>query len=195
VTRVADRAPARSLAAARRPVQSQIAPDGGSAQMFDSIARRYDLLNRLLSFGTDQGWRRATTQALNLRPGLRIVDNEPQAKVVGLDPSAEMLRIARRKAAARGLDSKLQFVTGTAEELPFESGSFDGVCIAFGIRNIGDRARALTEMARVTRPGGRVAVLELSEPTHPLLGALARFHVHTLMPRLGGLLSSAREYR
>jgi demethylmenaquinone methyltransferase/2-methoxy-6-polyprenyl-1,4-benzoquinol methylase len=177
--------------------------------MFDGIAHRYDLLNRLLSFGIDQRWRRATAAALNLSAGCRVLDlatgtgdlalavleAEPTATVVGLDPSACMLQIARRKAQAAGVVQRAEFVAGAAEQLPFADEAFDAVCIAFGIRNIPDPARALWEMGRVTRDGGRVAVLELSQPNHRLLGALARFHVYTLVPRIGALLSGAREYR
>jgi demethylmenaquinone methyltransferase/2-methoxy-6-polyprenyl-1,4-benzoquinol methylase len=86
-------------------------------------------------------------------------------------------------------------VEGDAQSLPFPDRSFDGVCIAFGIRNVPDRPKALREMARVTRPGGRIAILELSEPDGGLLAPFARFHVHTLVPTLGALLSGAREYR
>ncbi len=181
----------------------------GSGAMFDAIAPRYDLLNRLISFGIDQRWRRATSQALALRPGARVLDlatgtgdlglrvlrDEPSASVVGLDPSVKMLEIGRQKAQRAGLGESFQFIEGDAQALPFEDDSFDGVCIAFGIRNVQDRPKALAEMARVTRPGGKIAILELSEPSGGLLGALARFHVHTVVPTVGALLSGAREYR
>ena len=84
---------------------------------------------------------------------------------------------------------------GSAESLPFDDESFDGTSIAFGIRNVPDRARALREMGRVTRKGGRIAILELSEPRKGPLASLARFHVHTLVPRVGAFLSRAPEYR
>ena len=86
-------------------------------------------------------------------------------------------------------------MTGDAEALPFGDATFDGVSIAFGIRNVPNRERALAEMTRVTKPGGRVAVLELSEPRRGILGPLARFHVHTVVPYVGALLSGAPEYR
>jgi demethylmenaquinone methyltransferase / 2-methoxy-6-polyprenyl-1,4-benzoquinol methylase len=179
----------------------------GSGAMFDRIARRYDLLNRVLSLGLDRRWRRQAAAALELGAGARVLDlacgtgdlalaiarRHPDARVTGVDPSGAMLDIAREKAARRGVDLALE--VGIAEELPFADGAFDGVSIAFGLRNVPERARALAEMARVTRPGGRVVVLELGEPRGRLLGPIARFHIHRVVPRLGALLSGAREYR
>jgi demethylmenaquinone methyltransferase/2-methoxy-6-polyprenyl-1,4-benzoquinol methylase len=180
----------------------------GSGAMFDGIAPRYDLLNRLMSFGLDRGWRRKTVRALALEPGARVLDLAtgtadvamaiaracPGCRVVGVDPSLGMLEVGRRKIADAGLAEQVSLQAGDAQALDFEDRSFDGVCIAFGIRNVPDRARALAEMARVTRPGGRVAILELSEPRRGLLAPLARFHIRKLVPRLGALLSGSREY-
>lgn len=183
------------------------APRGGSGEMFDKIAARYDLLNRVISLGIDQRWRRRTVASLQLGPGARVLDLAtgtgdlaialaravPDGHVVGLDPSAGMLAVGETKVKELGLEGRVELVRGDAQALPFPDDSFDGVTIAFGIRNVPDRPRALAEMARVVRPGGRVAVLELSEP-RGVLGPLARFHVHTVVPRLGALLSGAREY-
>jgi demethylmenaquinone methyltransferase / 2-methoxy-6-polyprenyl-1,4-benzoquinol methylase len=180
----------------------------GSGAMFDAIAPRYDLMNRLLSLGIDQSWRTRAVEALAIpRAGkvldlatgtadlaLRILKHEPSATVVGLDPSSKMLEAARSKIERAGAGERIELVLGDAEALPFGPASFDGVSIAFGIRNVPNRSRALAEMRRVTRPGGRVVVLELSEP-RGFLSALARFHVHTIVPSLGALLSGAREYR
>jgi demethylmenaquinone methyltransferase/2-methoxy-6-polyprenyl-1,4-benzoquinol methylase len=185
-----------------------ITPRGGSGEMFDRIAARYDLVNRVLSLGIDQRWRTRTVAALSLRSGQRVLDVatgtgdlalkiaalHPDVSVVGLDPSQGMLAIARDKVQRLALEERVQLCVGDAQDLPFEAASFDGLCIAFGIRNVPDRARALREMARVVRPGGRIAILELSEP-RGILGPLARFHVHTLVPRIGALLSGKREYR
>ena len=188
------------------------APPAGSGAMFDRIAHRYDLLNRVLSLGIDQRWRRRTARALALddAPGpprvldlatgtgdlaLLIAKRHRASRVVGLDPAGRMLERARVKARAAGLADRVELLTGDAETLPFPDDSFDGVTIAFGIRNVPDRARALREMRRVTRPGGRVAVLELSEPEGGVLGRAARFHVHTMVPWIGALLSGESEYR
>lgn len=180
----------------------------GSGAMFDAIAERYDLVNRIISLGIDQSWREKTVAALNLEQGARVLDlatgtgdlalqiAKEGSYVVGLDPSANMLAIGQRKVHEAMLGQQIELVVGDAQALEFADASFDGVSIAFGIRNVPDRARALKEMARVTKPGGRVAVLELSEPeSGGLLGPLARFHVHTLVPWLGALISGAAEYR
>lgn len=187
-------------------------PRGGSGAMFDRIAPRYDLLNRILSLGIDQRWRRRAVRALALdgRPAparvldlatgtgdlaLLIARTHPAARVEGLDPARRMLAEAGRKVDEAGLGDRIRLTVGDAETLPYPDATFDGVTIAFGIRNVPDRARGLREMQRVTRPGGRVVVLELSEPRGGPLGRLARFHVHTMVPWIGALLSGEREYR
>jgi demethylmenaquinone methyltransferase / 2-methoxy-6-polyprenyl-1,4-benzoquinol methylase len=185
------------------------APALGSGAMFDRIAERYDRMNRVLSFGFDRGWRRRTVRSLALGERPRVLDlatgtgdlaidiarMHADATVIGLDPSHRMLAIAQRKLVARGLAERVTLVTGDAQQLPYRDGEMDATTIAFGIRNVPDRLAALREMARVVRPGGRVAVLELGEPRGGLFGGVARFHCHHVVPWLGGLLSGAREYR
>jgi demethylmenaquinone methyltransferase/2-methoxy-6-polyprenyl-1,4-benzoquinol methylase len=177
--------------------------------MFDQIAGRYDLLNRLMSMGIDQSWRRKTVAALGLPPGSRVLDLatgtgdlalmiarlHPDAQVVGSDPSSRMLEVGTEKVARSGLAERVQLELGDAQALPYEDDSFDGCCIAFGIRNVPDRSAALAEMARVTKPAGRVAVLELGEPSVGWLSPIARFHVRKVIPRIGGMLSGSREYK
>lgn len=176
--------------------------------MFDQIAKRYDLLNRLMSLGIDRSWRRRAVRAvsvdglpspsiLDLATGtadlaLELAERYPNAAVVGLDPSEAMLAVGRAKTKPA---ARVQLVVGDAQELEFEDDSFDGVTMAFGIRNVPDRPRALREMARVVRPGGRVVILELNEPRGGPLGWPAKFWVHHVVPRLGALLSGQREYR
>jgi len=185
----------------------------GSGAMFDRIAARYDLLNRLNSLGFDQAWRRVTAEALAPtadadRP-LRVLDvasgtgdlaiaiarRFPSAVVSGVDTSTAMTVIGRGKVERAGLADRITLASGDARELGFADRSFDAAAIAFGIRNVPDRVRALREMARVTRPGGRVAVLELNEPTSGPLAALARFHIRVLVPLIGALLAGGAEYR
>ncbi len=185
------------------------APRGGSGAMFDGIADRYDLLNRLVSFGLDRRWRRRTIEALALGPRARVLDlatgtgdlalatlaAHPDCRVHGLDPSARMLARCRDKARRAGTSDRLVLERGDATTLPYPDSVFDAITIAFGIRNVPDRPRALAEMARVTRPGGRIALLELGEPKRGAMAALARLHIRQLVPRLGGWLSGRSEYR
>ena len=178
-------------------------PRAGSGEMFDSIAERYDLLNRIISLGLDQGWRKRTVAALNLGPkadttvldlatgtgdlALQIARTHPSAKVIGTDPSRGMLDVAERKA--RSSKSKVALRVGDAQAIDLADGTVDAVSMAFGIRNVPDRPKALREMARVTRAGGRIAILELSEPKQGTLAKLARFHIHEVVPRVGALIS------
>jgi len=195
-------------------------PTLGSGQMFDRIARRYDLVNRVLSLGLDQRWRRRVVRALGLdrragrerrawfgeRPrvldvatgtgdlAIELASACPGATVVGLDPSPGMLEIARDKLAKRGLLERVTLVEGDAQALPLRNCEVDAATMAFGIRNVPDRPRALRQLARVVRPGGRIAILELGEPRRGVLGTVARLHCHHVVPRIGALLSGAREY-
>ena len=186
-----------------------VAARDGSGAMFDGIAPRYDLLNRIISLGIDERWRERTVRSLALPEGahvldlatgtgdlaLRIARRHPDATVVGVDPSCGMLEVGRQKVSRVSLDGRVTLVEGDAQALPFEDETFDGVTIAFGIRNVPDRDAGLREMARVCRVGARVSILELSEPRSGILGPLARFHVHHVVPRLGAWLSGAHEYR
>lgn len=181
----------------------------GSGAMFDGIAHRYDLVNRVISLGIDQSWRKKTVKALELAPGAKVLDlatgtadlaimiarQHPHVSVVGVDPSEKMLEVGKKKVSEAQLSERIELQVGDAQALNFADRSLDGVCIAFGIRNVPDRLQGLREMARVTRAGGRVAILELSEPRGGVLGPLARFHVHNVVPTVGALLSGAKEYR
>ena len=186
------------------PSPSGVRP--GSGEMFDAIAPRYDLLNRLISLGLDQRWRRRTVAALELRPGktaldlatgtgdlaLMIARLHPEATVIATDPSRGMLDVAVEKA--RPLGGRIRFAVGDAQAIDLPSASVDAVSMAFGIRNVEDRPQALREMARVTGDGGRISILELSEPRQGALAALARFHIHEVVPRIGSALSGSAEY-
>ncbi len=182
----------------------------GSGAMFDQIARRYDRLNRILSLGLDRRWRRklvdalgplsANDEVLDVATGtadvaLAIAKRTPAA-VIGLDPSAGMLDVGRAKVTRRQLSDRITLTEGDGQALPFAANRFAAACISFGIRNVPDRALGLREMVRTVRPGGRVVVLELGEPRgRGPVEAMARFHVHTIVPRLGAWLSGAKEYR
>jgi demethylmenaquinone methyltransferase / 2-methoxy-6-polyprenyl-1,4-benzoquinol methylase len=204
VARVAG-APAGETALLAAPAAS---PQPGSGAMFDRIARRYDLLNRMMSFGVDRRWRKRTVRSLALPDApSRVLDvatgtgdlaidiarRHPRADVVGVDPSAQMIAVGDRKVAR--FDGRVRLEAGDAQGLAFPDASFDAVTIAFGIRNVPDRALGLREMARVCKPGGRVAILELGEPRRGVIAPLARFHIRQVVPRVGALLSGSREYR
>jgi demethylmenaquinone methyltransferase/2-methoxy-6-polyprenyl-1,4-benzoquinol methylase len=199
------------MTAALQP-RGETAVSGGSGAMFDNIAPRYDLLNRVMSFGVDRRWRKKTVRALALPAGdgaCRVLDvatgtgdlaidiarRHPGAQIIGVDPSRKMIEVGTGKLAARGLAERVRLEEGDAQALAHDDASFDAVCIAFGIRNVPDRGRGLAEMARVCKPGGRVAILELGEPTQGLIAPLARFHIRHVVPRLGAWLSGAKEYR
>jgi len=141
------------------------------AAMFDGVARRYDLTNTVLSFGRDRGWRRATRLALDLEPGERVLDlgagtgvsteelATSGAYALGADLSLGMLRAGRQARPA------VPLLAADALRLPFADGAFDAVTISFALRNVVDPDAALREMARVTKPGGRLVVCEFSHPT------------------------------
>jgi demethylmenaquinone methyltransferase / 2-methoxy-6-polyprenyl-1,4-benzoquinol methylase len=170
--------------------------------MFDRIARRYDLLNRLLSAGTDVRWRRACVDLLEPARPARIVDlatgtadllvealgRDAGRRGVGVDLSEQMLRRGAAKLRRRGLDARARLIAGDVEALPLPSASFDAATIGFGIRNVGDPAAALAEVRRVLRPGGRLVVLEFSLPPG-WRGALYRGYFRGILPRIGALVS------
>jgi len=178
-------------------------PEKGAVRsMFDRIAPRYDLLNRLLSGGIDTRWRRKAVDALRLGPSATVLDlctgtadlliealgRGRSHRGVGIDLSSEMLVRAARKVARRGMAARSGLACGDGERLPLVSQAFDGALVSFGIRNIGDPAAALRELRRVLRPGGRLVVLEFSMPPG-ILGPLYRFYFSQVVPRVGGFVS------
>jgi demethylmenaquinone methyltransferase/2-methoxy-6-polyprenyl-1,4-benzoquinol methylase len=172
--------------------------------MFTEIAPKYDLANSVLSFGTHHLWRRAAVKASGAAAGQRVLDCAtgtgdlaiafkravgPGGEVIGTDFCAEMLERAPDKARAQGLE--IEFAQADAQALPYADRRFDIASIAFGIRNVDDPKRALREMARVVKPGGRVIVLEFGQP-RGLFGSLFRFYSNVVLPFVGGLISGRR---
>jgi demethylmenaquinone methyltransferase / 2-methoxy-6-polyprenyl-1,4-benzoquinol methylase len=173
------------------------------ATMFDAIAPRYDLLNHVLSAGMDRGWRDRAVDALALSPGARVLDlctgtgdlaiaivhHVNGARVVGVDFAAEMLRLARVKVSGASLERRIRLVRGDATSLPLPDGSCDAATIAFGIRNVAEPERAIAELARVIRPGGRLAILEFGEPRIPGIRTLYSWYFRYMLPLVGRLIS------
>lgn len=172
-------------------------------RMFDSIAPKYDLLNRLLSLGIDRNWRKVAVSKLSVVGGDQLLDiatgtgdlafeisrTYPTKQVTGLDLAEGMLSIAREKSKAKGFENQVTFIQGDSENLPFESNSYDGATVAFGVRNFGDLNKGLTEIHRVLRDGGRIVVLEFTKPTVFPLEQLFGFYFKHILPRIGGMTS------
>jgi len=170
-------------------------------RMFDSISPKYDLLNRLCSLGTDQGWRRKVIRGVGKEPVERLLDvatgtadlaimgAKAAKQVTGADISDGMLSVGRVKVEKAGLADRITLVQADAAELPFPDASFDAITVAFGVRNFEDLPRGIAGMARVLRPGGRLFVLEFSRPQRTPFKQLFRFYFHRVMPIIGRLVS------
>ncbi|MCM2282512.1 MAG: bifunctional demethylmenaquinone methyltransferase/2-methoxy-6-polyprenyl-1,4-benzoquinol methylase UbiE [Bdellovibrionaceae bacterium] len=178
-------------------------------RMFSDISSRYDLANTVLSAGIHHLWRRKLVRWSDVGPGSRVLDCATgtgdlaiefkkvvgSGEVVGTDFCAEMLIPAPAKAQAAGLD--IRFETADVTHLAYQDAQFDAASISFGIRNVGDPARGLSEMARVVRPGGVVMVLEFGQPNSALISSAYNFYSRKVLPKIGGLVtghSKAYEY-
>jgi demethylmenaquinone methyltransferase/2-methoxy-6-polyprenyl-1,4-benzoquinol methylase len=173
--------------------------------MFDRIAPRYDLLNRLLSAGTDVRWRRRAVDFLEMPPPLRVLDlctgtadllieaasRHPKSGGLGVDLAQGMLARGASKLARRGLARRAWLAAGDGERLPVREAGYDAALVGFGIRNVSDPRAALREVHRALRPGGRFVVLEFSMP-EGLMGRLYRAYFTAVLPRIGGLVSGDR---
>ncbi len=176
--------------------------------MFAGIARAYDLNNRVHSLGRDQAWRRRAVRLATLKPTDDVLDvacgtgdltellaAAGPASVIGVDFTDAMLDIAREKASRRsrrGDGPEPEYRSGDAMSLAFGDASVDVVTIAFGIRNVAEPARAIAEFRRVLRPGGRLVILEFSEPSNPILRAGCNLYTRRIMPLTATLLSGDR---
>ena len=175
-------------------------------EMFSRIARRYDLLNHLLSLNIDHSWRRRLVEQSGLPRGGRVLDvcagtgdaafafaryAEP-SEVVCVDLSRGMLDIGVEKARRKKLDGLVRFVGGDALRLPFDDGRFDAVSIAFGLRNLPDYVLGIAEMRRVLAPGGRLMILEFAPPSRDLYRKGYAFYLGRVVPFVGGTVSGSR---
>jgi len=175
--------------------------------MFDRIARRYDLMNSLMTGGRHQAWRRVAARITEPQPGglaldvatgtgdlaLALLAQTPIRGVIGLDFSDGMLKVGREKLRRKDPGGRVKLVIGDALRLPFPDKTFACVTSAFLLRNLADLAQGIAEMRRVTHPGGKVVALEITQPTLPGWSHLFGWYFHRLVPRLGALVSGNRE--
>jgi demethylmenaquinone methyltransferase/2-methoxy-6-polyprenyl-1,4-benzoquinol methylase len=176
--------------------------------MFDRIAGVYDLMNTAMTAGLHHRWRERAVDRAGLGPGGSALDVccgtgdlalelrrrvGPRGRVVGCDFSKPMLELARRKAHQGGL-ADVEFEWADALDLPYDDGSFDAVTVGFGVRNLADPRRGLEEMARVLRPGGRLVILEITQPRRPPLSAFHSLWFDRIVPFLGALVGDKAAY-
>ncbi|MBX2968370.1 MAG: bifunctional demethylmenaquinone methyltransferase/2-methoxy-6-polyprenyl-1,4-benzoquinol methylase UbiE [Cyclobacteriaceae bacterium] len=172
------------------------------AKMFDNISHRYDFLNHFLSLGIDKKWRRkavnllkptAPKVILDVATGtgdfaLQSLDLNPD-KVIGVDISAGMLDVGRKKMLSKGVDHVVEMIQADSENLPFEQNKFDAVTVAFGVRNFENLVKGLSEIFRVMRPGATLVVLEFSRPKRFPFKQVYNFYFKTILPKLGRWIS------
>ena len=175
-------------------------------EMFSRIARRYDLMNRLMTVGRDRAWRRYSVRQLELDPAgsnavldaatgtgdfaFEVLHQQPGARVAGLDFVPDMLALAQHKASdTPQAPGRLDLLAGDMLKIPFPDGTFDGVVTGFAMRNVSDIPAAFAEMARVTRRGGRVACLEIAKPRTPLFRQLFALYFDRVVPLVGGWIT------
>ena len=175
-------------------------------QMFNAIAHRYDFLNHLLSGGIDVYWRKKSVSKLDVQPGDRVLDlacgtadfaietaQRKQCRVVGTDIAHQMLIFAKEKLKKRKRTGDIKLVNGDGEHLPFKEAAFQGVTIAFGIRNMGSIEAALSEMRRILSIQGQVVILEFSLPVNPVLRQAYLLYFKHVLPRIGRLFSKDKQ--
>lgn len=177
------------------------------AQMFDDIAGRYDLMNRVLSAGIDIGWRKKALKILAKDKPQQILDVacgtgdmaimaarivRPQ-KITGIDISAQMLAVGKNKIEKEGLTPIIELQTGDSETINFPQNSFDAVTVAFGVRNFETLEKGLKEMLRVLRPGGKLVVLEFSRPKNGAIRSLYHLYMGMIAPKMAGLFSQNKK--
>jgi demethylmenaquinone methyltransferase/2-methoxy-6-polyprenyl-1,4-benzoquinol methylase len=173
------------------------------ASMFDAIAKRYDLLNHVLSVGLDVRWRARAIREARLAADARVVDlctgtadfaiaalhAAPNARIVGVDFAGAMLGVGLAKLRGRALERQITLVRGDAAAIPLRDGWADAATIGFGIRNVAQPDAALDELARVIKPGGRLLILEFGEPIIPGIRGLYNWYFRFVLPQLGRLVS------
>ncbi len=178
------------------------------ADVFHSVAAKYDLMNDVMSAGIHRLWKRTTIELSGVRPGHHVLDIAggtgdlslkfsrlvgEHGRVMLADINDSMLRVGRDRLIDRGVINNIRFVQADAQYLPFADNSLDCITIAFGLRNVTDKSLALRSMLRVLKPGGRLLVLEFSKPSHPLLGKIYDTYSFQILPRIGKLVANDTE--
>lgn len=171
-------------------------------QMFDTISKEYDGLNRVISFGIDIKWRNKVVDIVAATNPQKVLDiatgtgdlainlvKTKASKIIGLDISSGMLEIGRKKVSAKKLDNTIEMVLGDGEKIPFEDNSFDAITVAFGVRNFENLEQGLTEILRVLKPGGTFVVLETSVPTKTPFKQGYNLYTNNIMPLIGRIFS------
>jgi demethylmenaquinone methyltransferase/2-methoxy-6-polyprenyl-1,4-benzoquinol methylase len=181
---------------------------GKVAEVFHSVAAKYDVMNDLMSFGVHRLWKRFTMEFTGVRKGDTVLDIAggtgdltmkfsdlvgPEGKVVLADINDSMLKVGRDRLLDKGYSGNIECVQANAECLPFEDNSFDVVTMAFGLRNVTDKDQALREFNRVLKPGGRLLVLEFSKTSNPLLKKAYDLYSFTALPFMGKLITNDSE--
>lgn len=176
------------------------------AEMFDDVASKYDFLNRFLSMGIDQGWRRKAIRRLKPIKPQSILDVAtgtgdfaimtykmltPQ-KITGIDISKGMLEVGREKVAKEKLSAYIQLMEGDSENLPFKDNSFDAVTVSFGVRNFQNLEKGIAEMYRILKPGGKLVILEFSRPKNPVFKLLYKIYMQVVTPNVGKMISKSK---
>lgn len=176
--------------------------------VFDSVADKYDLMNDVMSFGIHRLWKRLTIEKTAVRSGMRVLDLAggtgdltkalaqrvaPSGEVVLADINENMVQVGRRRLVDAGVAQWVDFTLANAEQLPFADASFDRVTIAFGLRNVTDKAAALREMARVLKPGGQALILEFSQVKQPWLAKAYDFYSFNILPKMGKVIAQDEE--
>lgn len=176
--------------------------------MFNGIAPTYDMLNHILSMGIDKLWRKHVVGEVKKQNPKKILDvatgtcdliigmakRNPQAEFHGVDLSSEMLRVGALKVVKEGIASRVKLMEGNAEELSLmEDATYDVITVAFGVRNFAHREKALQEFRRVLKDGGKLVILEFSNPANPVIRVPYLFYSHKVLPFIGGLISKTRE--
>lgn len=171
-------------------------------QMFDNISGKYDLLNRILSMGIDVSWRKKVVKSVKKQNPKTILDiatgtgdlaiamaKATDAKITGFDLSAGMLEVGKRKIVEENLQDRIEMIQGDAEKMPFADDSFDVITVAFGVRNFENLKKGLDDIYRVLKPGGKLIILEFSQPQDAPMKQLYSFYSRYILPKIGKKIS------